>query len=219
MKTGDVSLSINELAKLTKLDRRTISARLTDCPFEQVGAAHAYKLKDAMPALTKARSARERLAEVQAALLDIELGEKNRDILPTSVVLSFLREFEAITRSALQGWPIKESARIAFWNDVQFTIIEAMRACGADVSGAEKAHKAEIEKFKVDLAAGRIPDDWADTVQAENKCRVWSQDLGRYYTRDEIISKFGSGAHISPIDQILAEENLIPASTYEGKLL
>jgi hypothetical protein len=92
------------------------------------------------------------------------------------------------------------------------TFVTALRECGFDVTEIEAAHEAEVKKFKVDLAAGRIPDDWRDPLIPEQHGRIWSQDLGRYFSKQEILERFGEGTYISPIDQILDEVGVPPVS-------
>jgi hypothetical protein len=129
-----------------------------------------------------------------------------------SFLRDFIAQFYAAARSETQRWPIKESARIELWHRLHEAFIDAMRECGEDVTALEATHRAQREKFKTDLAAGHIPDHWSDPYVPEQHGRIWSRDLKRYLSKQEIIEKFGESAVVSPIDHVLDEAGVAPAS-------
>ena len=152
--------------------------------------------------LAKIRSEHE-MIKVQTRLLDSKLAEQNGDLLPVAILRDFLTEFFVTARAELRTWKILESARMALWFKLHDVFIAALRECGFDTAKLEAKHQAEVKQFKTDLAGGHIPDDWRDPLIPEEHGRVWSRELSRYYSKQEIIERFGEGTYISPIDEVL----------------
>ena len=157
--------------------------------------------------LDKIRSEHE-MIKTQTKLVDSKLAEANKELIPAWEMANFVQSIRAVLRSEIDSWHLKEAGRRQLSQRIQEVCLAAARVCGVDTTEAEGKLAEDIAKFKEKLAAGRVPDHWFDPLEPENKCRVWSQDLGRYYTRKEIVERFGEGGQVSPIDRILEEEGV-----------
>ena len=210
-----------ELAELTQKDRKTIRYLLSN--LKPVPGPHGAKLYDSQAALEhiyKGRNgdgdpistseANRLLMIAKRKEIDQRVAAQSKDLLPVSFLTDFVTEFFVTVRAELKNWPISEKARMEFWFKLHEIFIAALRECGLDVTQLEAAHEAEKKQFKEDLAEGHIPDDWRDPLVPEKHGRVWSQELRRYYSKKEIIEKFGDGAYISPVDEVLAEAGVMP---------
>lgn len=161
--------------------------------------------------LDKIRSEHE-MIKTQTKLLDSKLAEQTGDLLPATLLRDFLTEFFVAARAELRTWKILESARMTLWFKLHDVFVSALRECGFDVADIEAAHRVQREKFQADLKAGHIPDHWSDPYVSEQHGRIWSRELSRYYSKKEIIEKFGDGTYISPVDEVLDEAGVMPVA-------
>ena len=161
--------------------------------------------------LNKIRSEHE-MIKTQTKLLDSKLAEQNGDLIFAWELANFVQSIWAVLRSEIDSWHLKEAARRQLGQRLHEVCLAAAKVCGVDTTEAEGKLKADIEKFKEELAAGHVPDFWFDPYEPENNRRVWSQELGRYYSKAEIIAKFGEGGQWSPIDEILDDAGVMPVA-------
>lgn len=219
-----MNASQNQLSEWTGKDRKTVRRLLSH--LKPVPGPHGAKLYDSQLALEQiyvgrngdgdpitTNEASRLLMIAKRKEIDLRVASQSRDLLPVSFLTDFLTEFFVTVRAELRTWPISERARMEFWFKLHEVFIGALRECGFDdVTEIEAAHRAEVGKFKADLAAGHIPDDWRDPLVPEQHGRVWSQELRRYYSKQEIIEKFGDGTYISPVDEVLDEAGVMPVA-------
>ena len=161
--------------------------------------------------LDKIRSEHE-MIKTQTKLLDSKLAEQNGDLISAWELANFVQSIWAVLRSEIDSWHLKEAARRQLGQRIHEVCLAAAKVCGVDTTEAEGKLKEDVEKFKEELAAGRVPDFWFDAYETENKCRVWSQEFSRYYSKKEIIEKFGDGTYISPVDEVLDEAGVMPVA-------
>lgn len=99
----DTLYSISELAKLSGLDRATVTKRLAEVPFEE-GAKNAktYALDEALPALIAGESAefdaaKLRKMQAEAGLRELDLERERGEVLSTAEVADYtLRLFKGV---------------------------------------------------------------------------------------------------------------------------
>jgi hypothetical protein len=115
----NISLSISALAKLTRLHPRTVSARLAPCAFEKRGAAHLYRLADALPLLVKGVGSRERLAELQAALLELDLEERRGTLVDTRTVREFFNDKYTVIKQKVLATSIPTQEKEDLFNELR----------------------------------------------------------------------------------------------------
>ena len=204
-------ISVMQLAEKLGKDRSTIRRLHKGVPFT-FGPQNRrlYDEELAMSVIEKGGrevseilQARLRKVEAEAKLREIQLKEKQRKLIPAEDMLFYIQSLIVGLRALIQEWPEEyfRKAQLHIWK----VGLETQRTCGADTSKEEKELEAAERQFAKDLKAGAVPVYFWETVRPENHCRVWSQELNRYYTKAEIIAKFGAGTPISPIDDILAE--------------
>ena len=146
---------------------------------------------------------RGQLTRVQTKTGEVTLKEKQRQLISVDDSIRYWETFAVHVKGVLDDFP--EPYRTLTHFKLQECAILAAESMGVDAA-KERAELAESRrKFEQEVKAGRIPRRWSDTFRPENDCRVWSQELDRYYTKAEIIAKFGPGVKISPIDEILDE--------------
>jgi hypothetical protein len=214
-KTNPDLVSISWLAEEHHHDRDTISRRLRGIPFvlgpkgakqyDREVAAAAIESRDGdMVSLIHERA---RKAAIERELRQMQLEEKQRNFLPAEFITTYSTELVVALRSEINNWPCSEGAKQRCFLSIERAGLKLGVLMGApDIRQREEDLAVRQKQLEKDITAGRIPDHWADVVTPENNKRVWSNELGRYYTRKEIIAKFGPGTPISPIDEFLEEE-------------
>lgn len=216
-----MNVSQNQLSEWTRKDRKTIRRLLSH--LKPTAGPHNAKLYDSQLALEQiyigngngddpitTSEASRLLLIAKRKEIDQRVAIEFKDLLPVSLLIDFVTEFFVAVRAELRSWPISEKAKMQFWFKLHEVFILTLQECGFDVKQLEASRQAEVEKFKSDLAAGHIPDDWRDPLVPETHGRVWNSEARRYYSKKEIIEKFGAGTYISPIDQTLAEAGIMP---------
>ena len=217
MKKVGSYISLSELSRQFGIDRGRVSKLLEDLPFKiGPGGAHLYNRAVAVGHIqrysrdmTQMRELRLEKLKAEVQLAKQKAADYNRDHIRVEDSLRMLDTFNKAFWGALRSSEfLSYPQEIDLENRVERAVIDSMR--DADVSESiikprEEALHAREKKFNEDLKAGRIPDTWAETFRPENDKRVWSQELGRYMTKAEIIAKWGPSAQISPIDEILDE--------------
>ncbi len=211
-----MNASQNQLSEWTGKDRKTVRRLLSH--LRPLTGPHGAKLYDSQLALEQiyvgkngdgdpitTSEASRLLMIAKRKEIDLRVASQSKDLLPVAVLTDFITEFFVTARAELRTWPISERARMEFWFKLHDVFIAALRECGFDVTEIEAAHQAEVKKFKEDLAGGHIPDHWSDPYVPEQHGRIWSRELNRYYSKKEIIEKFGESAVVSTIDHILDE--------------
>jgi hypothetical protein len=211
-KTPDL-VSVSWLAEEHHHDRATISRRLQGVPF--VIGKKGAKLYDREVAATAIESRdhdlatlvheRARKAQIERQLRQLQLDELQKTMLPTDLMTDTIAALAVELRGEIESWPCTEACKMRCYLSLEQASITVAKLLGADTRRSEQDLSNRRKKLAADVAAGRIPDHWFDAHMPENSRRVWSLELGRYYTKKEIIAKFGPGAQISPIDEILAE--------------
>ena len=217
MKKSKSTATIRELSQQFGMSRDTVARALEPLPFKLgPNRAHLFDREKAERLLvsssqTSAEMKRLRLEKLQseAQLAKQKVDRYNRNHVTVSDSLFILDTFNKAYWSATRS-----SGYLSYPQEldlecrVERAVIAAMRDCGFPEKETEERERANIAREKQlqeDIKAGRVPENWAETIRPENDRRVWSQELGRYYTKKEIIAKFGPGAQISPIDEILDE--------------
>jgi hypothetical protein len=211
-KTADL-VSVSWLANHHHHDRATITSRLQGVPF--VSGRNRAKLYDREIARAAIESrdgdmaslVRERAhkARIEREIRQIQLAERQKNMVPSVFVTDLLAGLAAALRSEIESWPCPESEKLKAHLSIEKASIEAAKLTGADVSAREADWIERQRKLLKDIAEGRVPYHWFDRFRPENHARVWSIELGRYYSKKEIIAKFGRSGTISPIDEILDE--------------
>lgn len=156
-------------------------------------------------ALRQLAIAREKLASAQTADAEVKLAERKGELIHVDDAMRFMETFAIQVKSAIESWPIPEKERMPIYFSLQDSVLQTGKLLGIKTGEHEKELAAAKKTFEADLAAGKTPYHWADMFRPENEGRIWSVELGRYYTKAEIIAKFGPNTKISPIDKILAE--------------
>src|SRR5262249_46006627 len=172
-----------QLSELTGRDRKTVRRLLAH--LKPATGPHGAKLYDSQIALEQilvgqngdgepiTTSEANRLLMISKRReIDQRVARESKDLLPVSLLADFVTEFFVAVRAELRSWPISEKTRMQFWFQLHDVFIAALRECGFDVTQLEASHRAEVEKFKSDLAGGHIPDDWRDPLTSENHGRV-----------------------------------------------
>jgi len=206
-------LSITDLAEKFGKDRATIRRLLRNIPYT-VGpkGRHLYDSEAASAAIDAALTdtgdiLHERLLKVQAErrLREIQLAEKQKDMIKAEDFLAYVKEITIALRAVIDSWPEehRRRAEIAIWR--AGAMAGKVLGNDDDIAMQEKEIADAERQLALDIKNGAVPEYFWHTVVPENACRVWSQELNRYYTKAEIIAKFGPQAQISPIDEILAE--------------
>ena len=210
--------TIRQLMRKFDLGRTEVEHALGDLPFE-LGANNTHffetaKAEELVSAAAETMTAIKRL-RLQKLKAEVDLVQQKSDdynrnhirVEDSVATLDTLNKsfWSAVRNSGFLSYP----QELQLQHYVEHSVLDSMRAAGIGdnviAPRAAALHDAE-KKFNDDLKAGKIPEDWDETYQPTNFRRVWSKELGRYMTRREIISKFGQGAQISPIDEILDEE-------------
>lgn len=89
----DAKLSASQFARICRLDRRTVSARLANVPHVAGRkGAHLYAFTDALPALCRRdtpdqETSRQRLTRAQADIAEMELREKQQELVPLEIAI------------------------------------------------------------------------------------------------------------------------------------
>ena len=211
-------ISISEASRLTGKDRKTVkkaaeglesfpgpknSMRYRSTQLLQrlyVGGNGEVSYSEALRLLCVAR---ERLATTQNRDAEIKLAERQRELISVDDSVRYWETFAVHVKSILDSWP--EPDRTLAYFKLQECAILAGESMGVDCS-KERAELAQARsKFEAEVKAGRVPRHWSDTWRPDNDGRVWSTEKNRYLTKREIISKYGPGVQISPIDEILDE--------------
>ena len=204
-------ISVIQLAEKLGKDRSTIRRLLKGVPFT-FGPQNRrlYDEELAMSVIEKGGrevseilQARLRKVEAEAKLREIQLKEKQHNLIPADLMLKYVQDVVACLRALIETFPeeFRRGAELGIWK----AGIEVHKACGIDTATEEKelwkAEKALMEELK----SGRVPFFDFDRYRPANHARVWSTELDRYLTKAEIVAKYGPSTDISPIDDILAE--------------
>jgi hypothetical protein len=207
-------VSVSWLAGEHHHDRATIARRLRGVPFvagpkgakmydREVAAAAIESRDDDMATLVHERARR---AEIEREIKQLQLDEKRAKMLPAEFLTNALAEMAVGLRSEIDAWPCTEACKAKCFLSIERAGIKLGKWMGVDTRKSERDLAARHKKLDADIAAGRIPDHWIDAHLPPNNRRVWSPELNRYFTKQEIIKKFGEVAQFSPIDEILEEE-------------
>jgi hypothetical protein len=191
-------LSVSELAELYHHDRATINRRLAGVPF--VTGPKQAKLYDAEVAATAIESRdhdiatlvyeRARKAEIERALRQLELDERRQKMVPVEIVNDLIASLALGLRNEIESWPCTEACKMRCHLSLEQAWIAVSELLGADTRRSEHDLANRRKKLEADIKAGRIPDQWTDAVLPQNHRRVWSNELGRYYTKAEITKKW-----------------------------
>lgn len=109
--------SVAELAILTSMDVRTVSARLGDAgltPLSKKGRATYYNSAESMKAIYRAgESAKERLDVARAEIAELDLAERRGELLPRDLVLAAQQKRESAARAKFRAMPSNIAGQIA----------------------------------------------------------------------------------------------------------
>jgi hypothetical protein len=212
-KQAPTGVSLSDLARQYGLEKQSVKSALEAAGVKWSpgpNRSHLYDEAAARAVLDQKRDVmaeirEQRLATLKAdrELREIRLEEKRKGLVPADELLFYVKDITARLRGAITDWPERYRRKAEF--DIWRAGIETSKACGLDTSEGEKELAAAERQFAQDLKNGAVPEYFWETVRPENHCRIWSQELNRYYTKAEIIAKFGPHTQISPIDEILAE--------------
>lgn len=208
MKTDKKTATVRELAQKFDISRDAVQKVLEGVPFE-VGAnrAHLFNRKEAERLLGAATRATAELKELRLEKLrhETELARKKAEEFAKEHValvdhinaLDWQRKvfYRALDETKFLFYP----QRIQVAMEVERQAIAEMRRMELpekEIKPRQDALNASEKQFKQDLASGRIPLDWQETVRPENPTRVWSKVLGRYIYGHEILKAFGPGTII-----------------------
>jgi len=148
-------------------------------------------------------------AKVELALATQKKEAFDRDMISADDALALVDSLSKAVWSAIRSSRfLSYPQELQIENTIERSVVDAMRRAGISVSQIKprlKALEAKERQSRKEIKLGKYPDDWFETVRPENTNRIYSQELQRYYTKREIIAKFGRGVKISPIDEVLDE--------------
>jgi len=204
-------ISVMQLAEKLGKDRSTIRRLLKGVPFTFGPQNRRMYDEDlAMSVIEKGGrevseilQARLRKVEAEAKLREIQLKEKQHNLIPANLMLKYARDVVTCLRAVIETFPeeFRRRADLGIWK----AGIEVHKACGIDAAAEEKELWKAEKSLMDDLKNGRVPFFDFERYRPTNHARVWSIELNRYLTKAEIVAKYGPNTEISPIDDILAE--------------
>ncbi|MBA2434874.1 MAG: hypothetical protein H0V54_07305 [Chthoniobacterales bacterium] len=125
------------MARICKLDRRTVSNRLANVPnIPGPKGAHLYALVDALPALCRRDTAeeetsRERLMRAQADIAEHQLLERQRLLFPRELVMRTQGAVFAAIRARILGSHLNDDEKHDIFTELHKDVIAA---CDAELA-------------------------------------------------------------------------------------
>ena len=189
--------SVNRLAELTGVDRRTINKRLKDMQPTKDGRANLYPSELALPLILqvelggddgepshkKLDREKARLTELQADKADLEVKRMAGDLIPATEVVEFVSRMIANARARFLALPTKAAPEVVLTDDVN--------TAKAILEGFAKEALAELAEYRQDEYAGGASG--ANTGDMDTPARTDRKPVGRRKPQTKRRGKRGGG--------------------------